>query len=463
MKFFPSTWIMGCAIIALAGCAPARSDVGMADVQQWTRSRIGAAVELRSQPGQDERVDAAVSELLLHPLTADSAAQIALLNNRSLQATLEELSISQADLVQAGLLRNPVFAASFRLPDRPPNGTDTELSVEQDFLDLLVMPLRKKVAAAEFEHTKLLVADHVVQLAQDVKAAVYILQAQQQLVRRLLISADANQTAAELSQRQVDAGTANELALANQQVMAAQARLDVSMAQQQADSEREQLNRLMGLRSSQNSWSVADELPVLPGSETETSTLQVLALRQRLDLLAARNELDSMEQAVRISRGFRYFADVSFGVDTERTPDGQRVTGPTLSLQMPVFDQGQARVSRDEAHLRTAQDRYMALAIDAASEVREASQRMLVLRSAVSSTNAVLHQRRHIVDLTLEHYNGMLMGTYDLLLARQNETAANRAYVEALRDYWLARVQLERAVGGRLATAIQPPTTGDSK
>ena len=81
----------------------------------------------------------------------------------------------------------------------------------------------------------------------------------------------------------------------------------------------------------------------------------------------------------------------------------------------------------------------------------------------VSSTNALLHQRRHIVDLTLQHYNGMLKGTYDLLLARQGEAEVNRAYVESCRDYWIARVQLERAVGGRLLARTEINPTGDSK
>ena len=168
-------------------------------------------------------MQAAVDKLLARPLTVDSAVQIALLNNRSLQAVFEDLAISQADLVQAGLLHNPVFAASFRLPDRPPNGTDTELSVEQDFLDLMVMPLRRKVAAAEFEHAQLNVADHVVQLADDVKVAVYTIQARLQLVDRLREIADANQTAAGLARWQFDAGTINELGLVNQEATAAQA------------------------------------------------------------------------------------------------------------------------------------------------------------------------------------------------------------------------------------------------
>jgi cobalt-zinc-cadmium efflux system outer membrane protein len=454
--------LSGC-LLTLCGCASEQPDAGFGDVQQITTQRIGQTVVWRGRMISDDRVRAAIGELLARPMTADSAVQIALINNRSLQATLEDLAISDADLVQAGLLHNPIFFASFRLPDHPPNGTDSELSIEQDFLDLLVLPLRKKVAQAEFEHTKLSVADRVVQLAADVRIAVFTMQASQQLLERLLVISDSNQTAAELSRRQFEAGTINELDFANQQMLAAQSRLDVSIAEQQLDGNREQLNRLMGLTSDQTGWTLIPRLPDLPPRETDTAQLERHAIRQRLDLQAARTELLSLRQAVSVTRGFRYFADVEFGVDTERTPDGQRVTGPTLSLQIPIFDQGQSRVSRAEAQLRAAQDRYVAMAIDATSEVREATDRMLSLRSMVSSTNSIWHQRRRMVDLTLLQYNGMLKGTYDLLTARQKEAEAHRAYIDACRGYWIARTQLELAVGGRLPSGPQTQPAGDSR
>jgi outer membrane protein TolC len=44
----------------------------------------------------------------------------------------------------------------------------------------------------------------------------------------------------------------------------------------------------------------------------------------------------------------------------------------------------------------------------------------------------------------------MLKGPYDLLLAKQNQLAVERSFIEARRDYWMARAELERAVGGDL-------------
>lgn len=64
--------------------------------------------------------------------------------------------------------------------------------------------------------------------------------------------------------------------------------------------------------------------------------------------------------------------------------------------------------------------------------------------------DTVLPLRQQIVDEAQLYYNGMLIGVYELLLAKQNQINAGREYIEAWRDYWIARADLERVVGGRL-------------
>ena len=58
--------------------------------------------------------------------------------------------------------------------------------------------------------------------------------------------------------------------------------------------------------------------------------------------------------------------------------------------------------------------------------------------------------RERIVTLSQEQYNAMLLGVYQLLQAKQNEINSYREYIEAVRDYWIARADLERAIGTRL-------------
>jgi cobalt-zinc-cadmium efflux system outer membrane protein len=57
----------------------------------------------------------------------------------------------------------------------------------------------------------------------------------------------------------------------------------------------------------------------------------------------------------------------------------------------------------------------------------------------------------------------MLKSPYDLLLAKQNELLAEKGFIDASRDYWIARADLERAIGGRLgASAVATDRTASS-
>src|SRR3954470_21985348 len=95
------------AAATLAGCASFSPDGGMARVSDLTRERTGQAVQWQRSPADADVAAARVAELLRQPLTADAAVELALLNNRGLQAGFAELGIAEADLVQAGRLKNP--------------------------------------------------------------------------------------------------------------------------------------------------------------------------------------------------------------------------------------------------------------------------------------------------------------------------------------------------------------------
>lgn len=155
------------------------------DVQSAVHQRIGERIASRQEASANEEVATAVRALLRQPLTADRAVQIALLNNRELLATLEDVGVASADLTEAGLLKNPVLDVSARFPDRAPSGSNLEFGLVQDILDLLMIPLRKKVAANELNRAKLRVGDEVLKLAGEVKTAFYTLQGKQQLLGRL--------------------------------------------------------------------------------------------------------------------------------------------------------------------------------------------------------------------------------------------------------------------------------------
>jgi cobalt-zinc-cadmium efflux system outer membrane protein len=320
-------------------------------------------------------------------------------------------------------------------------------------LDLIILPLRKKVAAQQLEQTKLRVANEVLRLVADVKSAYYTAQAKEQLLARLRVIVEANEAGAELSKRQHEAGTVNELDWVNRQALYHQTKLEVLQGEAQARLDREKLNRLMGLSGATARWKIAAELPQIPQEEFSLEELETLALSQRLDYAVTSNHVALVTRALSLRKNTRFLpTEVNIGFDAERETDRQWVLGPTLELEIPIFDQGQGQVGRLQAQLRQAQRVREALATEIRFEVREANALLNANRTAAQVYgNVLLPQRTRILDLTLEHYNFMLKGTYDLLSAKQQQAQTERAYIEAWRDYWIARSELERAVGGKLA------------
>jgi len=446
----------------LGGCASVNPQPAFVDVQQKVNERTGHEPRWQRTAHEAEASAATVRELLGEELTAERAAQVALVNNRGLQATLQEIGISQADYAQATRVSNPDLHTFVRFPDREPNGTNVEVSLFQDFLDVLVQPLRKKLGAAQLEQTKLRVGDAMVRLMAETKAAHYTLVAGQQLVTRLELIRDLNQAAAEFARRQHEAGNINDLELLNHEAAHNQSKVDVALAQVEVRRGRERLNRLMGLWGPHTAWKAEARLPEIPAQEIPFEHLESLAVRQRLDLGAGRWGVDLVGRALALKNQTRYFPiGVQVGVQHEKDTDGQRVTGPSLELQLPIFDTGKAQVARLQAEYLRTQRQLEALAVNTRSEVREARDSMIAARDLAAYYRAVLlPQRFAILDETQRHYNMMLKGAYDLLLAKQAEVQAEKAYIDAWRDYWIARTELERAVGGRLPAPDN--TTGEA-
>ncbi len=321
-----------------------------------------------------------------------------------------------------------------------------------DVFDILIQPIRKNVAAAALEQTKLRVASEVLSLAAEVKEAFFTLQARQQLVTRLRLVMDVTQTAASFARKQREAGTIDDLALENQLALHRQSKVEVALAEAEVRSDRERLNRLLGLWGADTTWRIASQLPELPQQEIPLKGLESLAVAQRQDLQAARWGVDLVGRALALKRNTRFFpVGINVGINTEKDVVGERVTGPELSLQLPIFDTGAASIARLQSEHRRAQRQLEALAVNARSEVRETRDRMLAARDRATYYGQVLlPQRVRILDLTIRQYNAMFKGAYDLLLAKQAHVEAERAHVEAQRDYWIARARLERALGGAL-------------
>src|SRR5713101_9092339 len=163
--------------VALTGCAHVDPNPAFRELANTVHLRTGKRVQWNRGSAEHAQAQAAVAALLSRPLTADSVVQVALLNYHKLQATYEELGIAQADLVEAGLLKNPIFTFERRFP-----GQAMEIDLLKEFIDILLLPLRKRVAAAQFEGAKLRVGHEMLNVAGEVLATFYEHQGDEQLV-----------------------------------------------------------------------------------------------------------------------------------------------------------------------------------------------------------------------------------------------------------------------------------------
>src|SRR6188768_1380571 len=108
----PASRLLTAVLLILAtSCAAVNPRAGLGDIERLVAQRATLPVSWPENEAEASTVAATVDTLLADPLTAESATRIALLNNRSLQALYHELGVPEAELVQAGLLPNPVLSA----------------------------------------------------------------------------------------------------------------------------------------------------------------------------------------------------------------------------------------------------------------------------------------------------------------------------------------------------------------
>lgn len=420
-------------------------------VQKSVQERTGRTVRWEEDQKSREQALQEVRRILGKPLTVDATVQIALLNNRSLQATFEEIGLSAADLLEAVTIPNPKLDLTVRFPDQPPSGTYVDYSAAIDFLSILMIPLKKRVAKDQLQSAALRVADETLELISDVKSAFYSLEASQQLLQRFKLIVDANAASLDLAQRQFEAGNISDLALTQQQTTYSHSRLNVATTEAEIRRNREKLNRLLGLWGPDTQWQISSDLPEVPKAEFSTHGLERLAISQRLDLQSDYLQVASQAKNLGLTKSFRLLGALDFGVERERETDGQIRTGPTFIIELPVFNQGQARIARGEAALRQAWDKFEALAIEVRSRIRELQDEMMSKREiARFYYDELVPDQRRILKESLINYNAMDIGNFELFTAKAEEARTEREYLEAVRDYWIARAELERAVGGNL-------------
>ena len=446
------------ATLLLAGCASFSEDGGFGKVADLTKERTGQTATWQRSAGETDAARTRVNELLKQPLTAEAAVEVALLNNKGLQARFGELGVAESDLVRAGRLANPGLGFGHL---KGAGVTEIDRSVMFNVLGLLTMPMAVQVEQRRFEMAQYQAAFEAVGLAGEARKAFFNALASEELVTYFEQVKDAADASNDLARRMVQAGNFNKLAQMRQQAFHAEASSQLARARHRAVAERERLVRLLGLSGDQLNFKLIDRLPDLPAEPAEPKDAEQTAMDKRLDVLMAKRSTEATARSLGLTKATRFVNVLEAGYANKSRTGEQRQEGYEIQLELPLFDFGSARTVRAEAVYLQSVNRTAEIAVNARSEVRESySAYRTAYDLAKQYRDEVVPLKKRISDEKLLRYNGMLLGVFDLLADARDQVVSVTAYVEALRDYWVAETHLQSALTGRSPGAMSMSRPG---
>lgn len=450
------------AAALLAGCQSLSPDGGMGPVAAFAAAELGQDVAKVATEADAATAQGRIDALLRAPLTPRSAVQVALLNNRGLQAAFNELGVSEAEYVQATFPPVPRLSLSSQAGDM---SLEVTRSAVVSLIELATLPARQAIAGKRFEAAQLRAALAVASLAAETQRQYYRTVAADESVAFLDQALSTARSASSLATSLGETGALNKLEQAREHAFTSELGAQLARARIQQRIQRERLVRKLGLWGRDLGFRLPRTLPALPRVMPAPVTLEAEALGRRVDIRMARADLDALAGRFGLTSasGFIDVLDIGYGDDLERTrtlkvgsdgtPEVDRERrlrkGVSVELTVPIYDFGRTAVQGAREGYLAAANRLAKTAVDARSEVREAYQRYRGSYDLARHYGAtVLPLRRMIQDEALKQYSGMLIDVTQLIIDARARILSNVQAIEARRDFWIASVDLRAAIVG---------------
>ena len=448
-------------LVFLSGCATFSPDGGMMPVALFAEDALQKEVAVIKTPEDAERLREAVQRLRRRVLTAENAVQIALLNNRGLQAAFNELAVAEAQMVGDSLPPNPTFSIS-RIAGSG-GSSEIERQVAMDILALATLPIRSEIAAKRFRQAQLRAMEETLRTAAETRRAYYRAVAARELSTLLSQAESTAKTTAELAMKLGETGSLNKLDQAREQAFYAETTAELATIRQEAASARERLTRLLGFWGTDVDFRLPDTLPAMPARPSSLPAIEMDAVSRRIDLQVARIELAALARSYGLTQATRFINLLEVAGISRTTKDPEspafRERGIDVQLQIPIFDFGEVRVRQAESTYLQAVNRLTEKAVNVRSEARDA------YRIYRTTYDIASHYQREIVPLrkiiTEEsqlRFSAMQIDVFALLQEARQRIAVLRAAIEAKRAFWLAKANLTVAVTGG-GSGAETPTT----
>jgi len=460
--------------LALSGCVTgtdySRKEAGFTSVANKTATVTAKETVWIQNQNQARSAAAQVKGLLARtkPLDVETAVQIALLNNKGLQAAYADLGDSAADAWQSTMFINPTVSIGTTGMGTPELGAfkTIEGMITTNILALATRNRDVAIADTRFRQAQLIAAVKTLQVAADTRRAWIGAVASWENVGQLQHAQAAADAASELAEKLGETGAMAKGAQAREHVFVAELAGETAKARLAARLAKEELTRLMGLWGSDLDYQVPNSLPPLPKSVVRRDTIEAEALRNRIDLQIAKLDLEATARSYGLTEATRYVSDFEIltGFETEREiEDDETKTRTTAQVELefaiPIFDTGKARMRKSELAYMRAANLLAEKAVNVRSEARSAYE---AYRShydiARHYRNNVVPLRARVEEESLLTYNGMISNTFELLTDTRDKINSTLLSVNAKRDFWLAEADLAPAIYGGGATKAAAET-----
>ena len=327
-----------------------------------------------------------------------------------------------------------------------------EQTLTFNLLSVLTIPLKTQIEKRRFEQTQRALTMEVLRLASEARKAYILAVAAEENVRYMDKVKTVAESSAELARRMASVGNFNKLSQAREQGFYADAALNHARAAQNQVGSREKLTRLLGLWGADINFKLPERLPDLPAAPDDLPNVEQVAMAQRLDVQAIKLGTESLAKNLGLSKATRFINVLEVG--PTRVLEGAKSDpykkGFELSLEIPIFDWGSAKVAKAESLYMQSVNRLAETAVNARSEVRESYQGYRVTYDiAKHYRDEIVPIRKRIAEENLLRYNGMLIGVFDLLADARAQITSVNGYIDALRDFWLAKANLDMAMIGK--------------
>lgn len=447
--------------LVTAGCTTTYSakDSGFTNVSMKAGEATGKqTVWVQNRQHADEVQTRVKTLMAKKTIDVDTAVQVALLNNKSLQAAYADLGDSAADAWQTQLSVLPTFSVGLSGIGTP--GLEAyrvlEGAVAASILRIATYDRNMKLADTRFRQAQLNAALASISLAAETRRAWINAVAAWENVVYLNRAKTAADAASELAKKIGEAGSMPKADQAREHAFYAELTGETAKARLQAKLAKEELIRLMGLSGSDIDFQIPNRLPSLPKTLIKRDDIEAEAIHKRIDLQVARLELEAMAQSYKLENATRFVTDIELVGTWEKErerEDGKILSSSSgsaaLEFTIPIFDSGQARLRKGELAYMRAANQLAANAVNARSQARAA---YLAYKSnydiARHYRNNVLPLRSAIEEQSMLTYNGMITSTFELIADTREKINSTILAVNAKRDFWLAEANLAPVIYG---------------